>query len=180
MSSEQTLPDEHAAASTTGLPPATQPQPVENAVVSAFGHESQPAPTAQDTAGLLPEALPVNHGAAPHNNLHSSPADADLINQRSETQNGSFQAPTGDEAFAGPEDDQPTGNAPVLYPGGQTADEQNLEVDVRSTQRLSTNLCLATCRQSRHSYRDDRTTSKPIRRWGVTRSPLHHPVETWA
>jgi len=129
MSSEQTLPDGHAAASTTGLPPTTQPQPVENAIVSTFGHESQTAPTAQDTAALLPEAPPVNYATAPDNNLHSSPADADLINQPSGTQNGSLQAPTGDEAFAGPEDDQPMGNAAALYPGGQTADEQNLEVD---------------------------------------------------
>jgi hypothetical protein len=180
MSSGQTLPDDHAAASTTGLPPATQPQPVENAIVSAFGHESEAAPTAQDTAGLLPEASPVNHGTAPDNNLHSSPADADLTNQPFETQNGSLQNPTGDEAFAGHEDDQPMGNAPALYPGRQTADEQNLEVDVCFTQCLNTNPRLATCRQSRHSYRNVRTTSKPIRRLGVTRSPLHCPDERWS
>lgn len=179
MSSEQTLPDGHAAASTTGLPPTTQPQPVENAIVSTFGHESQTAPTAQDTAALLPEAPPVNYATAPDNNLHSSPADADLINQPSGTQNGSLQAPTGDEAFAGPEDDQPMGNAAALYPGGQTADEQNLEVDVCFTQCLNANPRLATCRQSGRSYRNGRTTSKPIRRLEVTRSPLHSLDECW-
>jgi hypothetical protein len=173
MSSEQTLPDDHAAASTTGLPPATQPQPVENAIVSAFGHESQTARTAQDTVGLLPEAPPVNQGTVPDNNLQSSPADADLTDQPFETQNGSLLAPTGDEAFAGPEDDQPMGNTTALYPGGQTADEQNLEVDVCFTQRVNTNPRLGTCKQSRRSYRNDRTTLKQIQRLEVTRSPLH-------
>jgi hypothetical protein len=180
MSSGQTLPDDHAAASTTGLPPATQPQPVENAIVSTFGHESEAAPTAQDKAGLLPEAPPVNHGTAPDNNLHSSPADGDLTSQPFETQNASLQDPRGDEAFAGPEDDQPMGNETALYPGRQTADEQNLEVDVCFTQCLNNNPRLATCRRSRHSYRNDRTSSKPIRRLGVTRSPLHYSDECWA
>jgi hypothetical protein len=137
MSSKQTLPDDHAGASTTGLTSGTQPQPVENAIDSA-SHGSQQAPTAQDTAGLLP---PVNHGTASDNNLHSSPADADLTNQSSETQNGSLQAPAGDEAFDGPEDDQ-MGNAPALYPGGQTADEQDLEVDVCFTPCLPANTML--------------------------------------
>jgi hypothetical protein len=178
MSSEQTLPGDHAGASLTGFPPATQPQPVENAILSGFAHESQAVPTAQDTAGLLPESTPVNHGTALDNNLHSSPADAELTSQPSEAQNGSLQAPVGDEALAGPEDDQPMGNAPALYPGGQTADEQNLEVDVCFTPCFNTNPCLA--RQSRHSFRNHRTTSKPIRRLEVTRSPLHYLDECWA
>ena len=140
MSSEQALPDDHAGASTTtGFPPGTQPQPVENAIVSALP-ESEPAPTSQGTADLLPEAPPVYHGTTSDNNLHNSPADADLTNRSSETQNGSFQAPTRDEAFDGPEDDQPMANAPALYPGGQTADEQNLEVDVCFTQCLNITL----------------------------------------
>jgi hypothetical protein len=177
MSSEQALPDDHAGASTTGLPPGTQPQPVENPIVSALP-ESQPAPTSQGTTGLLPEAPPVYPGTTSDNNLHSSPADADLTNQPSETQNGALQAPTRDEAFDGPEDDQPMGNAPALYPGGQTADEQNLEVDVCLTQCLNTNPRLA--RRSRHSFRNDRTTSRPIRRLGVTRSPLLYLIERQA
>jgi hypothetical protein len=141
ISSEQALPDDHAGASTTGLPPGTQPQPVENPIVSALP-ESQPAPTSQGTTGLLPEAPPVYPGTTSDNNLHSSPADADLTNQPSETQNGALQAPTRDEAFDGPEDDQPMGNAPALYPGGQTADEQDLEVDVCFAPCLPTNTML--------------------------------------
>ena len=123
MSSGQELPEDHAPASTTGLAPATQPQPVVNAIDSAFTHESQAAPTAQDTTGE-----PLNHGTTSDNNLHSSSADVGLTSQPSETQSSSLQAPTGDEA--GPDDDQSMENTTALYPNGQTADEQNLEVDV--------------------------------------------------
>jgi len=125
MSSGQTLPEGHAA--------ATQPQPVGNAIDSAFAHESQTAPTAQNTAGE-----PLNHGTASDNNLHSSPADVDLASQPSGAQNVSLQPPTTGQADAGLEDDQPMGEPTALYPGGQTADEQNLEVDVCSTQCLNT------------------------------------------
>lgn len=135
MSSEQTLPPDHAGASTTGLSSATQPQPVENAIVSAFTDDPLAAQTAQDTTGPLPEAPPVDHGTTSDNNLHSSPAEDGLTSQPS----GSLQAPTRDESLAGPEDDQPMGNATALYPGGQTADEQNLEVDVCFTPYLNTN-----------------------------------------
>lgn len=122
-------PDEPA----TGLPPGTQDPTVEHSHSHAIPDDVQTGPTPLDAAVSNSDSRPTAHAEPSTDSaIHGVDDDAGLPSQPGDIQNSTAQAANAPQTGM---DDGPLGNEDGLFPNGQTAGEQNLEVDV----------CRATC-----------------------------------